>query len=169
MKNLLSTRSGLATWIPGGRMFFKYTPPFARWGFWAAAGLLATLLVVYLAGLRPAREGDRADGITGVPAEEATRAPEDNSIAVMPFVNLTANPDQEYFSDGIAEELLNLLARIPQLQVAARTSSFSFKGKDLAIPESLVRQLRPRTGRRVRHPGTDRRRGREAAQGGASR
>ena len=43
--------------------------------------------------------------------------------------------DQEYFSDGISEELLNLLAKIPQLQVTARTSSFSFKGKEVGIPE----------------------------------
>ena len=43
--------------------------------------------------------------------------------------------DQEYFSDGISEELLNLLAKMPQLHVAARTSSFSFKGKEVPIPE----------------------------------
>ncbi len=49
--------------------------------------------------------------------------------------------DQGYFSDGISEELLNLLAKIPQLKVAARTSSFSFKGKQVEIPE-IARQLR---------------------------
>jgi len=59
----------------------------------------------------------------------------EHSIAVLPFVNMSSDKEQEYFSDGISEELLNLLAKIPQLQVTARTSSFSFKGKDTAIPE----------------------------------
>ena len=54
---------------------------------------------------------------------------------MLPFVNMSRDKDQEYFSDGISEELLNLLAKIPQLQVTARTSSFSFKGKEIAIPE----------------------------------
>ena len=58
-----------------------------------------------------------------------------NSIAVLPFVNMSSDEEQEYFSDGLSEELLHLLARIPELDVAARTSSFSFKGKDLGIPE----------------------------------
>ena len=59
----------------------------------------------------------------------------EHSIAVLPFVNMSSDKEQEYFSDGITEELLNLLAKIPQLQVTARTSSFSFKGKNTAIPE----------------------------------
>src|SRR5215831_143106 len=50
----------------------------------------------------------------------------DNSIAVLPFVDMSQAKDQSYFSDGISEELLNLLTKIPQLKVAARTSSFSF-------------------------------------------
>src|SRR4026209_1616892 len=59
----------------------------------------------------------------------------EKSIAVLPFVDMSAGKYQEYFSDGISEELLNLLAKIPQLQVTARTSSFAFKGKEVAIPE----------------------------------
>ena len=62
------------------------------------------------------------------------------SIAVLPFTNLSPDKGQEYFSDGLSEELLNLLAKVPQLQVTARTSSFSFKGKEVAIPE-IARQL----------------------------
>jgi len=53
----------------------------------------------------------------------------DKSIAVLPFLNMSADPENEYFSDGISEELLNLLARIPELRVIGRTSSFQFKGK----------------------------------------
>jgi TolB-like protein len=52
------------------------------------------------------------------------------SIAVLPFVNMSSDPEQEYFSDGLSEELLNLLAKIPDLKVIARTSSFAFKGKN---------------------------------------
>ncbi len=52
------------------------------------------------------------------------------SIAVLPFVNMSADKDQEYFSDGLAEELLNVLAKIPELKVTSRSSSFQFKGKN---------------------------------------
>jgi adenylate cyclase len=55
------------------------------------------------------------------------------SIAVLPFVNMSSDKEQEYFSDGLSEELLNQLAQIPQLRVIARTSSFSFKGKELDV------------------------------------
>ena len=64
----------------------------------------------------------------------------ERSIAVLPFVNMSSDKEQEYFSDGISEELLNLLSRIPELKVAARTSSFSFKGKEIEIPE-IARRL----------------------------
>jgi TolB-like protein len=57
-------------------------------------------------------------------------APPPHSLAVLPFVNLSGDKEQEYFSDGLTEELLNSLAQINELQVAARTSAFSFKGKD---------------------------------------
>jgi len=67
-------------------------------------------------------------------------APAQPSIAVLPFVNMSSDKEQEYFSDGISEELLNLLAKIPQLQVTARTSSFAFKGKEIGITE-VARQL----------------------------
>jgi serine/threonine-protein kinase len=54
----------------------------------------------------------------------------DASIAVLPFANLSADKENEYFSDGLAEEILNQLAKIPKLRVTARTSSFAFRGKD---------------------------------------
>jgi TolB-like protein len=64
-----------------------------------------------------------------------------DSIGVLPFVNITNDPDQDYFSDGIAEELLNALAKFKNLKVAARTSSFSLKGEDLDAIE-IGEQLR---------------------------
>jgi len=54
----------------------------------------------------------------------------ENSIAVLPFVNMSDDPGNEYFSDGMSEEILNLLARVPGLKVIGRTSSFAFKGKN---------------------------------------
>jgi eukaryotic-like serine/threonine-protein kinase len=59
----------------------------------------------------------------------------DRSIAVLPFKNQSSDPESEYFSDGIAEEIINALAQLPGLQVAARTSSFAFKGKSADIAE----------------------------------
>ena len=64
---------------------------------------------------------------TAAPATAATFAPPPHSIAVLPFVNLSGDAGQDYFSDGLTEELLNSLAEIDGLQVAGRTSSFSFK------------------------------------------
>jgi TolB-like protein/Flp pilus assembly protein TadD len=58
-----------------------------------------------------------------------------DSIAVLPFANLSGDPSKDYFSDGMSEELLNLLARIPGLQVASRTSSFAYKGRNIDIRE----------------------------------
>ena len=57
------------------------------------------------------------------------------SVAVLPFVNMSNDPDQEYFSDGMAEEILNSLAHIKDLKVAGRTSSFQFKGKNIDLRE----------------------------------
>ncbi len=66
----------------------------------------------------------------------------DKSIAVLPFVNMSSDPEQEYFSDGLTEELLNLLAGIDELKVAARTSSFFYKDKVNTIPlTEIARQL----------------------------
>ena len=66
--------------------------------------------------------------------------PPEKSIAVLAFENMSSDPEQEYFSDGISEELLNVLAKIPELTVISRSSAFSFKGKDVAVPE-IAKQL----------------------------
>jgi TolB-like protein/Flp pilus assembly protein TadD len=62
------------------------------------------------------------------------------SIVVLPFVNMSSDPDQEYFSDGLSEELLNVLAQVKDLRVISRTSAFAFKGKDMDIP-TIAAQL----------------------------
>ncbi|MGE4073105.1 MAG: hypothetical protein AB7E72_18205 [Lysobacterales bacterium] len=77
-----------------------------------------------------------ADAVTVAAAVPATQPGDDApSIAVLPFANLSSDPEQEYFSDGMTEELLNVLAKIPGLKVAARTSVFEFKGKGGDIRE----------------------------------
>src|SRR5437016_7867028 len=71
------------------------------------------------------------------PSEEITtgRLRVTPSIAVLPFANMSIDPENEYFCDGLAEELLNALAKIENLKVAARTSSFSFKAKNANVDE----------------------------------
>jgi adenylate cyclase len=80
-------------------------------------------------------------GSAHAPATTAAAPP--NSIAVLPFVNMSGDPSNEYFSDGVSEEILNVLAQAPELQVAARTSSFTYKGKPAEAPE-IARELKVR-------------------------
>jgi len=71
------------------------------------------------------------EAVVQPPAEEpATAREEEKSIAVLPFVNMSSDPEQDYFADGISEEILNTLAKVSELKVAGRTSSFAFKGKN---------------------------------------
>ena len=74
-------------------------------------------------------------GPAAVVAEEKTVPAAENgpSVAVLPFVNMSGNADNEYFSDGLTETLLHMLAQLPDLRVAARTSSFAFKGQNASI------------------------------------
>jgi TolB-like protein/Tfp pilus assembly protein PilF len=92
-------------------------------------GILALAVVLLLTNTFVWHKG------AGLSADADSTPIAEHSIAVLPFVNMSDDKSNEYFSDGISEELLNLLAKIPQLQVTARTSSFSFKGKDVAIPQ----------------------------------
>ena len=86
--------------------------------------------------------GERDNGYddAALPAESkrlevAGSEAEERSIAVLPFVNMSDDPGNEYFSDGISEELLNVLVKVDGLTVASRTSSFAFKGKEVSVPE----------------------------------
>jgi TolB-like protein/Tfp pilus assembly protein PilF len=84
--------------------------------------------------LDPARDSARENtAIQRARSEALVESYGENSIAVLPFVNMSDDASNEYFSDGISEELLNLLAKIPQLRVISRTSAFSFKGKEIDI------------------------------------
>ena len=123
-------------------------------------GVAVVLLLVDKVVLGPRREAaqvkaalERAGAPAGNPATPtgATSAapaqpgiPEidkDPSIAVLPFVDMSQGKDQEYFSDGISEELLDLLAKVPKLRVIARTSSFAYKGKEVSVSE-IARALK---------------------------
>jgi TolB-like protein len=106
----------------------------------ATSALLASVAVAYLvidklwiARHAVSASAHRVASAATAAAEAAPFSPPPHSIAVLPFVNMSGDREQEYFSDGLTEELLNSLARIDSLQVAARTSSFSFKGKDTDI------------------------------------
>jgi len=99
------------------------------------AGVLAAGIAgfLYLNSRAPApTAGTAAPSVATV---SAAFSPPAHSVAVLPFVNMSGNPKDEYFTDGLAEELLNSLATSPGLQVAARTSSFSFKGSKADIVE----------------------------------
>jgi serine/threonine protein kinase len=99
-----------------------------RVGLIAGLALALLALAVVLTQSRPWRASEPAAGST-------TPAPAAPSIAVLPFVDMSQDKDQEYFSDGLSEELLDRLANIPQLKVAGRTSSFSFKGRGEDLKE----------------------------------
>ncbi len=91
------------------------------------------------AALSPAATPPVAAGTTKILADVATathhrEAESRHTIAVLPFVNMSGDVENEYFSDGISEEILNLLTKLPQLKVSSRTSAFAFKGKDASIP-----------------------------------
>ena len=66
---------------------------------------------------------------------ETSNIAEKTNIAVLPFVNMSASAENEYFSDGMTEEIINALAKIDGLKVTSRTSAFHFKGKNIPIPE----------------------------------
>jgi TolB-like protein/DNA-binding winged helix-turn-helix (wHTH) protein/Flp pilus assembly protein TadD len=97
----------------------------------AVLALLGCLLVARLWLTKPA---------ASTPAPAATTTLNDKSIAVLPFVDLSAKHDQEYFSDGLSEEIIDHLSRVQDLKVIARTSSFQFKGKSDDV-RTIGRQL----------------------------
>ncbi len=85
------------------------------------------LAIVFIAFFSASQSPEDSDTVASTVSEE--------SVAVLPFVNMSNDKDNEYFSDGLTETLLHMLAQIPDLKVAARTSSFAFKGKNMDIRE----------------------------------
>ena len=113
----------------------------------AFAGRVRTLLQPAPPGVRaaamgpPPRARESAPAAQGTPGAAASVPGVDpKSVAVLAFANRSNDQDNEYFSDGISEELINVLARVPGLKVTARTSAFHFKGKDTPIAE-IARKL----------------------------
>jgi TolB-like protein/Flp pilus assembly protein TadD len=109
----------------------------------AVAAVVVALGYLVANRLEQSKRGAEVGAAPGSAAQSAPATafnPPPHSIAVLPFVNLSGDKEQEYFSDGLTEELLNSLVRINELQVAARTSSFSFKGKDADIA-TIARKL----------------------------
>jgi len=111
-------------------------------------GLLVTAIAFvaldrFIPGIRTAGTNPEVESVntttpvTAAPPEVLIPA---KSIAVLPFVNMSSDEEQEYFSDGLSEELLNLLAKIPELRVIARTSSFAYKGTNTKIVD-IAREL----------------------------
>jgi len=116
------TRAGVGTWV-------------------AAAAVAAAAAVGYFAFERFAPKHAPTSAPVSAPSPVAANFnPPPHSIAVLPFVNMSGDKDQEYFSDGLTEELLNSLVRINELHVAARASAFSFKGKEADIA-TIARKL----------------------------
>ena len=104
---------------------------------WAVAAVGIVTIGVGVVTLRKSEPPAAAQPLTAAPPVAVTPAASaaDKSIAVLAFADLSEARNSEYFSDGISEELLNVLAKAPGLRVAARTSAFYFKGKNLPIPE----------------------------------
>jgi TolB-like protein/Tfp pilus assembly protein PilF len=105
--------------------------------FLARAGIGAFVIALAIVATILIFRSQRA--VTDVQRSAAV-APDEHSIAVLPFVDLSESKDQEYLCDGLSEELLDTLAKIPELRVTARTSAFSFKGKNAGITE-IANQL----------------------------
>ena len=107
------------------------------------AGILAVLAIAWY------YKGQPTVRVAAVPAGEVgaakptarPEAPLQKSIAVLPFVNMSSDAGNQFFSDGISEELLNVLVRVPDLGVASRTSSFAYKGKEMGAAE-IARELK---------------------------
>jgi TolB-like protein len=144
----LATATSAAPATPYGPL--SLTRPAEAKKFWLLAATLAAIgLALVWSSIEKFRLSKRIDSsehgaaatvVLTRPAGAAAFAPPAHSIAVLPFVNMSGDAKQEYFSDGISEELLNALSRMAELQVAARTSSFSFKAQNLDIG-TIARKL----------------------------
>ncbi len=126
IKNLLDDTPAVSI-LPAGAVPAKAAAlrrPSHHWIILAAMAVMAVALIAWQKWRSPTPKAATAPA-----AVAAAFNPPPHSIAVLPFVNMSGDKEQEYFSQGLTEELLNALARVNELQVAARTSSFSFEGQ----------------------------------------
>jgi len=118
--------------------------PAPTWSVWSSkrtAIMVASLIGLAIGGFAIDRLWESSRKAVPAPARApAAAAISEKSIAVLPFTDMSETKDQEYFSDGMAEEIIDLLVKMPELKVPARTSSFYFKGKSTQIPE-IAREL----------------------------
>jgi adenylate cyclase len=113
------------------------------WAFDIGPGGIHRTATVDDAGAESSQDSDTSSAVVAAKDEDDDSAAvidERKTIAVLPFVNMSGDVENEYFSDGISEEILNLMVKLPQLRVASRTSSFMFKGKDVNI-STVAEQL----------------------------
>ena len=106
----------------------------------AAIGLVAAALLASAIAYFIAEKGRHSRAPIAAIPQIASSPVTQNSIAVLPFADMSEKKDQEYLADGMAEEIINLLAQVPGLHVPARTSSFYFKGKSTKVPD-IAREL----------------------------
>jgi TolB-like protein len=131
------TRAAYSTGAPKARS----TPPSPRsLALWIVSSLLILGVGYLVAAKFSSLQHPVPTAAEPAAAPASLEATSNKSIAVLPFADMSENHDQEYFSDGLAEEVLNRLAQLPNLRVIARTSSFSFKGKGDDIP-TIARKL----------------------------
>lgn len=135
-------------WTPEGLRRERDVPagapgPDSRW-FDRAIIVTLVIAVAYFAidkfVIDPVRDEEEIEAATIEAVEDALAGKllekyADRSILVLPFLNISSDPEQEYFADGIAEELLNLLAKIEELRVISRSTAWTFKGKDIDVAE----------------------------------
>jgi TolB-like protein/Tfp pilus assembly protein PilF len=119
----------------------KLATPHRRWILIASVTVLTTVLAYFVVDkFWPAKHVTTGQPVPAVApvalaAAPAASAIPDKSVAVLPFVDMSEKKDQEYFSDGLSEELIDMLTKVPDLRVPARTSSFYFKGKQATVAD----------------------------------
>ena len=119
--------SGNAPLVSDSQIDLRRQPPArSTWLIVLPIGLIVVATMMFVQNREQKREAIAAAAVVAADMQGAEKP----SIAVLPLVDMSEGKDQEYFSDGLSEELINLLAQVPELQVVGRTSAFSFKGKN---------------------------------------